>query len=131
MPPRGSKKVKNLANARLATRDARGIKRSCGACELPFYDLARPEINCPNCGEVFTPPAAIEIPQPPAKKAFQSGGFSTSWPPQQRPLAVKETTSQEDKSLSPAVDADASDDEVETEEVTETDDSILELDDDE
>jgi hypothetical protein len=35
----------------------RGIKRHCQSepCGLPFYDLNRAPIECPNCGEGYTP----------------------------------------------------------------------------
>ncbi len=34
---------------------SRGTKRICqsAACALPFYDLNRTDISCPNCGTVF------------------------------------------------------------------------------
>lgn len=32
---------------------SRGTKRHCLNCTLPFYDLARSPIVCPNCGEHF------------------------------------------------------------------------------
>jgi uncharacterized protein (TIGR02300 family) len=39
----------------------RGIKRLCQSepCGLPFYDLNKSPIECPNCGEGFTPVAAV------------------------------------------------------------------------
>ncbi len=42
---------------------ARGTKRHCqnDACSLPFYDLNRPQIVCPNCSSAYVPP----IPEPP------------------------------------------------------------------
>jgi hypothetical protein len=36
----------------------RGTKRTCQACEVRFYDLARSPIVCPSCGAHFTPVAA-------------------------------------------------------------------------
>lgn len=36
----------------------RGTKRTCQACEVRFYDLARSPIVCPSCGAHFTPAAA-------------------------------------------------------------------------
>lgn len=40
-----------------------GIKRFCQSeeCGLPFYDLNRADIACPNCGSVYVPPPVIEI----------------------------------------------------------------------
>ncbi len=41
----------------------RGIKRHCQSepCGLPFYDLNKSPIECPNCGEGFTPEAPIVL----------------------------------------------------------------------
>jgi uncharacterized protein (TIGR02300 family) len=35
----------------------RGTKRTCQACEVRFYDLARSPIVCPMCGAHYAPPA--------------------------------------------------------------------------
>jgi uncharacterized protein (TIGR02300 family) len=39
----------------------RGTKRTCQACEVRFYDLARSPIVCPSCGAHFTPAAAAPV----------------------------------------------------------------------
>ncbi len=41
----------------------RGIKRHCQSeeCGLPFYDLNKSPIECPNCGDGFTPEAPIVL----------------------------------------------------------------------
>jgi hypothetical protein len=39
----------------------RGTKRTCQACEVRFYDLARSPIVCPACGAHFTPAAALVV----------------------------------------------------------------------
>jgi len=46
----------------------RGTKRTCQACEVRFYDLARSPIVCPSCGAHFTPAAApvVHSSAPPA-----------------------------------------------------------------
>ncbi|MBU2580967.1 MAG: TIGR02300 family protein [Alphaproteobacteria bacterium] len=49
-----------MNDAPLVTRNARGTKRRCLSCELPFYDLARDPIICPNCAETFQPPVVLE-----------------------------------------------------------------------
>ena len=69
----------------------------------------------------------IEIPQPPPKA--YSGGFSAGWPQRQRPSPVVESVQEDEKTL-PAADADVADQDAETQEATETDDNILDLDDD-
>lgn len=35
-----------------------GIKRTCTACGMRFYDLNRSPITCPGCNEEFNPEAA-------------------------------------------------------------------------
>ena len=39
----------------MANLNPRGAKRICqsASCALPFYDLNRTDISCPNCGTVF------------------------------------------------------------------------------
>jgi hypothetical protein len=39
----------------MSKMNARGVKRVCQneACGLPFYDLNRTDISCPNCGAAF------------------------------------------------------------------------------
>lgn len=34
-------------------RIERGVKRRCGTCEAPFYDMLRYPIRCPKCGAAF------------------------------------------------------------------------------
>jgi uncharacterized protein (TIGR02300 family) len=46
-----------------ATLNKRGTKRHCQSeeCGLPFYDLNKSPIECPNCGDGFTPEAPIVL----------------------------------------------------------------------
>jgi uncharacterized protein (TIGR02300 family) len=37
----------------MSTKSARGMKRTCQACETRFYDLNRSPITCPSCGATF------------------------------------------------------------------------------
>lgn len=37
----------------MATKAARGTKRTCQACETRFYDLNRSPITCPSCGAAY------------------------------------------------------------------------------
>lgn len=37
----------------MATKEARGTKRTCQSCETKFYDLSRDPIVCPECGAVY------------------------------------------------------------------------------
>lgn len=34
-------------------KSLRGVKRRCGACSAPFYDMLRSPIQCPKCGALF------------------------------------------------------------------------------
>lgn len=40
-------------------KDEWGVKRQCGACGARFYDLQREPVDCPKCGETYSPLAAI------------------------------------------------------------------------
>ena len=53
----------------------RGTKRTCQACEVRFYDLARSPIVCPSCGAHFTPAAApvVHSSAPPASFSSKTG----------------------------------------------------------
>ncbi len=54
----------------------RGTKRTCQACEVRFYDLARSPIVCPMCGAHYTPPV-----EPPVHARALAGPFAgkTGW----------------------------------------------------
>jgi uncharacterized protein (TIGR02300 family) len=54
----------------------RGTKRTCQACEVRFYDLARNPILCPMCGAHYAPP-----PEPIVQARERSAPFSskTGW----------------------------------------------------
>ena len=43
-----------------------GKKRTCQSCDVPFYDLNKKSIECPNCGAAFslTPPSKSRRPTP-------------------------------------------------------------------
>ena len=64
----------------------RGTKRTCQACEVRFYDLARSPIVCPSCGAHFTPAAApvVHSSAPPAsfssKTRWRSQAFKRAQP---------------------------------------------------
>lgn len=55
----------------------RGLKRRCQneACALPFYDLNRPAIACPNCGTGFVVQAT---PAPAPRSNWRSFGGAAS-----------------------------------------------------
>lgn len=38
-----------------------GVKRICGACGAPFYDLMRAPIVCPKCGATFDPEQMVRL----------------------------------------------------------------------
>jgi len=54
----------------------RGTKRTCQACDVRFYDLARSPILCPSCGAHFTP-----APEPVARASARLAPFAskTGW----------------------------------------------------
>jgi hypothetical protein len=54
----------------------RGTKRTCLACEVRFYDLARNPIVCPSCGAPYAP-APEQIVQ--ARTAVASFSTKTGW----------------------------------------------------
>jgi uncharacterized protein (TIGR02300 family) len=53
----------------------RGTKRTCQACEVRFYDLARSPIVCPSCAAHFTPPAAPVIHSSARSVSFSKTGW--------------------------------------------------------
>lgn len=48
----------------------RGVKRTCQSepCGLPFYDLNKTVIECPNCGAAFVPPPVVAFKKPDLSK---------------------------------------------------------------
>lgn len=47
----------------MATKQARGTKRTCQSCDERFYDLGHSPIQCPHCGASYviaSSPAALE-----------------------------------------------------------------------
>ena len=66
----------------MATKQARGIKRTCQSCDERFYDLARDPIICPHCGASYiiaSSPAALaalQAEEKAAKKAPKKTGYA-------------------------------------------------------
>jgi hypothetical protein len=63
----------------MANVNARGMKRICQseACGLPFYDLNRTDISCPNCGTVLDTSIVKYARTPPSSTpAWKRGGRS-------------------------------------------------------
>jgi uncharacterized protein (TIGR02300 family) len=50
-----------MATVSETSKALRGTKRSCDACEVRFYDLARDPIICPACGAQHTPEVRLAI----------------------------------------------------------------------
>ncbi|WP_340108783.1 FYDLN acid domain-containing protein [Pikeienuella sp. HZG-20] len=42
-------------------KDEWGVKRLCAACGVRFYDLGRDPVDCPSCGETYTPPVSTVV----------------------------------------------------------------------
>jgi hypothetical protein len=55
--------------------DGRGTKRLCQsvACNLPFYDLNRGDISCPNCGTIFDKSIVLHPRSAPKDTSWRSG----------------------------------------------------------
>ena len=56
----------------MATKQARGIKRTCQSCDERFYDLTHVPIVCPHCGATYiiaSSPAALAALQAEEKAA--------------------------------------------------------------
>lgn len=55
---------------------SRGTKRICqsSTCALPFYDLNRADISCPNCGAVFDASVVLYPRSDPTKPGSWQGG---------------------------------------------------------
>ncbi len=66
----------------MATKQARGTKRTCQSCDERFYDLARVPITCPHCGATYviaSSPAALaalQAEERAAKKAPKKPAFA-------------------------------------------------------
>jgi uncharacterized protein (TIGR02300 family) len=87
-------KEKKVSSIRSGLTDARGEKRLCGSCALPFYDLARTPIICPNCSETFEPPPVVVRRAEPTRA--HNAGRTAPWTSQQsaqrpQPVAAAET----------------------------------------
>jgi uncharacterized protein (TIGR02300 family) len=86
----------------------RGTKRTCQACEVRFYDLARDPIVCPMCGAHHAP-----SPEPVLQARERSAPFSskTGWRSQRlgrtQPVLPVADGTPVDPSDSPAVGDDA------------------------
>ena len=91
---------------------ARGMKRICQseACGLPFYDLNRADISCPNCGTVLDTSVVKYARTPPSSTpAWKRGGrsFQRAAPtPVAEPAELADVEADGDGDE--AVDADAS-----------------------
>lgn len=58
----------------MATKQARGMKRTCQSCDERFYDLERTPILCPHCGAKYviaSSPAALAALQAEEKAALR------------------------------------------------------------
>lgn len=57
----------------MATKHARGIKRTCQSCDERFYDLEKSPIICPHCGATYviaSSPAALAALQAEQREAL-------------------------------------------------------------
>lgn len=101
----------------------RGVKRRCGSCEAPFYDMLRYPVTCPKCGAVFDPMAGkkklASVPRPPktrTPKAAFGAAAKAAAKPAPKPVEAEEPAAE-------VVEEEALDDvEVDDDEVEEADD---------
>lgn len=96
----------------MATKQARGTKRTCQSCEERFYDLDRSPIVCPFCGSKY-----VIASSPAALAALQAE--------QQRDLAAKKAkkpVASEDEGELPAVEGEEALADVETDDTGGSDD---------
>jgi hypothetical protein len=75
----------------------RGVKRRCGSCEAPFYDMLRYPVTCPKCGAVFDPTAGkkklASVPRPPktrTPKAAFGAAAKAAAKPAPKPVEAEE-----------------------------------------
>ena len=106
----------------------RGTKRHCLNCTLPFYDLARSPVVCPNCGERFehnVRPSPPPPSRPTAEKratANVAGGNGTDLPAAVSTLPTETVDAVQDPSPETNPDVASVDDEVDTDD---TEDDLL------
>jgi hypothetical protein len=101
----------------------RGVKRRCGSCEAPFYDMLRYPVTCPKCGAVFDPTAGkkklASVPRPPktrTPKAAFGAAAKAAAKPAPKPVEAEEPAAE-------VAEEEALDDvEVDGDEVEEADD---------
>ena len=72
----------------------RGTKRTCQACEVRFYDLARSPIVCPMCGAHYAPPAEpfVQAREPSVPFSSKTGWRSQPFKRTQPVLPVADVT---------------------------------------
>jgi len=98
----------------MATKQARGTKRTCQSCDERFYDLDRDPIICPHCGSPY-----VNASSPAALAALQA---------EQRDLAAKKAkkpVSNDDDGELPAVEGEEALADVETDDSGNDDDETF------
>jgi uncharacterized protein (TIGR02300 family) len=98
----------------MATKHARGTKRTCQSCDERFYDLDRNPITCPHCGSPY-----VIASSPAALAALQA---------EQRDLAAKKAkkpVSNDDDGELPAVEGEEALADVETDDTGGDDDETF------
>lgn len=101
-----------------------GVKRRCGKCETPFYDLLRDPIRCPKCGTVFRVEAAGPRSPSAARSSKARGVRLTGGPsrsPGPAPVAETPSAARADADADDADNGDEDADEAEPDSEDETD----------
>jgi hypothetical protein len=119
------------------SRAMRGTKRTCPACEVRFYDLAREVIVCPSCGTPYTPAlrSIVEVSAGTAPLTRKAGWRGRRVkPPGPTPgadpepsLSAEVATSEEQREETESVTEETESVTEETESVTEETESVTEI----
>jgi uncharacterized protein (TIGR02300 family) len=94
----------------MATKQARGTKRTCQSCDERFYDLGRAPIECPYCGASYviaSSPAALaalQAEERAAKKAPKKPAFADDEAASELPAAEGEELADVDADETVAAD---------------------------
>ena len=88
----------------------RGVKRRCGSCEAPFYDMGRDPVTCPKCGAVYDASAGkkrlASVPRPPKGRSSKSPFGAAAKP---APAVAPKDAEAEEPAADDSVEADLDD----------------------
>lgn len=82
----------------MATKQARGTKRTCQSCDERFYDLERTPILCPHCGAKYviaSSPAALAALEAEEKAAKQKAKKAATFADEEAATELPQNESEE------------------------------------